>query len=192
MGSAASENNLLNNVRTSWLFYILTPNMLMRIFILTLLAIWAFEKVGAAAAPDSYLTHTIVSQPALRPVLQIPTTLKKQSLVQKLEWKLFEKKLKKQAAHLRAGSTGTKSTLSTIALILAIATMALLFIPTLAGFAFFLGIGALVTGIISLTRKNKSRSTKTKSIIAVVVGGLILLGWVVLIIALAAGGFAVE
>src|SRR5207302_7604533 len=130
--------------------------------ILALLTLWTFEKVGAAAAPYNYTTHITVSQTASRPVLQIPTatsTIKKQSLFQKLEWKLLEKRLKKHAARLNADSPGTKSALSTIALILAIATVALLFVPTLAPLAFVLGIGALVTGIISLTRKNKSRGT---------------------------------
>lgn len=151
---------------------------------LLLALLWSFEK-PEAAEPYNYTAHASflgssphrISQPA-----PPETTLRKPSALQKHQQKL-ERKLKKLVSRSHADDTGTGGVLSTIALALGIACIGVLFIPSIAGISFLLAIGALITGIIALARKNKAKSVKAKAIVAVVLGGLIIVGLVLLIAA---------
>jgi Flp pilus assembly protein TadB len=152
----------------------------MKTMFLLLLFVWGFEKAEAAAAPVRDTISRLEYHPSWR--IQPPVRFKKQSLLQKLQWKLLQKRIK-QVSHHRAASTGRESVLSTIALILGLLGVLFLFISSLAGLSILFAVGALITGFIALSKRNKANGTKTKAIIAVVLGGLTLLLWLVIIVA---------
>lgn len=153
-----------------------------RSVLILLLLLWGFEKVEAAAPARYPVMHNTWQQAlASQPAAFVPT---KPSLLQKLQWKLLQKRLKKVAAHGAATRGGPGSVLSTIAFVLGLLGILVLFISSLSGFSILLGLGALVTGIIAVAGKNRSWGTNIKSIIAIVLGGLLLVGWILLIAAL--------
>ena len=106
----------------------------------------------------------------------------KLNLVERLQWKILQKKFKKT----QAKEKDSKDSLSLIALIAGAAGLVLLFIVPIAGFLLLLT--AIVTGIIARNSSNDPKSRK-KALIGLVLGltgiGLIIIA----LIAYAAVGF---
>ena len=116
-----------------------------------------------------------------------PTSYKKVGFLRKLQYKLALKSITRLSKGLDEGTQPKKNRLSTISLVLGIIGAVALFIPGIAGIALIAGPAALITGIIALGKRyNNSKASRTKAIIGVVLGGILVALGIAAVIILAA------
>ena len=129
---------------------------------------------------DSLLNNSIVNH--------LPASMyNKVGLIKKIQYKLLHKKVEDKNVKRDEGKLAKKNVLSTVSLILGIIGVVSLIIPSIAGIAVIAGPAALITGIIALgRRRNNTKASRTKAIIGLVLGAvLIFLGILGLILLLA-------
>lgn len=138
------------------------------------------------------IASTIAPETAVLKVNIVPTAAAtvKHAKWQKIKLAILQKKWLSYY-HKKDGESTSRKTLSTIALISAIAGLALLFIPGVMGAGLLFALAAVITGIIAL-KKNKDKSSRRKAIIAIVLGALPVVLFAIIVILFAANGFAFE
>ena len=118
---------------------------------------------------------------------------KKPGFLQKLEYKIVQKKVKRLLAHRADEPATRKNVLSTISMVLGILAILVLFIPSISVIALVAGPAALITGIIALGKKyNNSKASRAKAIIGIVLGSVFILFLLVAILFVIAGGLDFE
>lgn len=114
---------------------------------------------------------------------------KKPGFIQKLEYKILQKRVKRLSAH-RQDNTSGKNTLSTVSLLLGILALVTIFIPGIAIVALVAAPAAIATGIIALGKHyNNNKASRAKAIIGIVLGSLFILFFLVVLILFLSGGF---
>jgi hypothetical protein len=165
--------------------------------ILTCLSCIAFllcQKSEAATAPVPYaspfpFSDSAVANKPLKTVVFMPH--KKMGLIRKLQLKLLQNRLKYFSRHADDGTTPKKNLLSTISLILGILGIVLALIPAgIGAIALIAAPAALVTGIIALGKRyNNNKASRTKAILGIVFGSVLIFFIIIAVIIIASGGF---
>jgi hypothetical protein len=152
------------------------------------------HKSEAASAPvrDS-VSHAILdSHVATKPLLKnlLFTPHKKVGLIKRVQLKLLQKSLTHFSRHAADGTKTKKNTLSTISLIFGILGLIALLIPAIGGIAIVAAPIALVTGIVALGKHyNNDKASRTKAIIGIVLGGVLIFFIMIALIVILSGGF---
>lgn len=152
------------------------------------------QKSEAASAPvQNFVSHAILdSHVATKPLLKnlVFTPYKKVGLIKRVQLKLIQKSLKHFSRHSADGTTPKKNTLSTISLIFGILGLIAVLIPPIAGIAIVAAPVALVTGIVALGKHyNNDKASRTKAIIGISLGSVLLLFIIIAVIMVVSGGF---
>ena len=108
----------------------------------------------------------------------------KLNLIERLEWKILQKKLKKNLGHPEVKKS--KDTISTIALITGVLGLILLFIVP--GVGFILLLIGIITGIIGLNNNDNPKSRR-KALIGLIAGIVGVLLTLIALIAFVSGGW---
>ena len=141
-----------------------------------------FSKMGAVTSSNSFSNQNqkLMSEKTMlmTPLEYEYSTGKKLSFVEKLGFKILQKKLKKGAALPKAGGDGG-NLLSLLSCIFGGAGLLIAFVSGLGGI--LLGIAGLVLGIIAL----KKEDSRTLAIIGTICGGLVVLISIVAVIIVA-------
>jgi hypothetical protein len=151
-------------------------------------------KSEAASIPLKYSSHYPLADSAVKKNFildpSVFTPYKKGGFIKKLQYRLLQKKLAHLSRHVDEGTAPKKNLLSTIALLLGIIASVSLFISAIAGIALIAAPAALVTGIIALGKRyNNSKASRTKAIIAIVLGSVIIFLALLAIILIASSGW---
>ena len=156
--------------------------MKLRLLLLLMMSGLFLQKTNAVTLPVSANKEIVAAAPVPNTgLLSLSAkeiqhlTGHKMNLMERLQWKILQKKLKKTHAEEKT----SKDTLSVIALIAGIAGLALIFFVPIAGFLLLLT--AVVTGIIARNSSDDPKARK-KSLIGLVLGltgiGLIIIALV--------------
>jgi hypothetical protein len=168
----------------------------MRILIcLAITTLLLCQKSEAATAPvPSASSHTVSDSGAKQmPLwkLVVSTPYKKMGFVRKLQVKLLQSRLKHFSTHAGDDTTPRKNHLSTISLILGLVALVAAFIPTAVGaISIIAAPAALVIGIIALGKRYRNdRASRSKAIIGIVLGSVLIFLMIIAVILIASGGF---
>ena len=110
-------------------------------------------------------------------------TAQKMNLVQRLQWKILQRKFKKLLPEVK--DQKSKDTLSTIALISGVAGFVFLFLFPIVGFLLLLN--AIITGLVA-RKNNENPKSRKKALIGLILG-LVAYGLILVFAIAYAGGF---
>lgn len=140
--------------------------------------------IQARPSTDSSISNNFLNSPSF---YKAP---KKPGFLQKLEYKIVQKKVKRLLAHRADEPATRKNVLSTIALILGILAAVTLFIPAISVASLIAAPAALITGIIALGKSyNNSKGSRAKAIIGIVLGSIVIAFILAILIWFLSGGF---
>ncbi len=135
----------------------------------------------AVLAQLSLMAMVMATAVSLSPKEIQHLTGRKMNLIERLQWKILQKKFKK----IQAEGNSSKDTISAISLITGIAGFVTLFLVPIAGFLLLLT--AIITGIIG--RKNNDNPKSRKKALIGLVLGLVAVGLIFIFAIAYSGGF---
>jgi len=158
--------------------------------LLLLFILMSFQAPKTIAATPQALMHTQFNDsvstsdlPNLLSKQMQALTAQKMNLVQRLQWKILQKKFKKLLPEVK--DQKSKDTLSTIALVSGVAGFVLLFLFPLVGFLLLLN--AIITGFVA-RKNNENPKSRKKALIGLILG-LVAYALIFVFAIVYAGGF---
>lgn len=158
-----------------------------------LLLFLSTELKAASVPPDNIPSPVLNDSNSKNNFFKTPSVYKshkKGSFLQKLEYKILQKRLKYLVAHPKDKTASGNNVLSTVALVLGILALGLLFIPGVAVGSLIAAPAALITGIIALGKGyDNTKGSRAKAIIGIVLGSIIVAIFLLALALFASGGF---